>query len=74
MATLDEALVALTEARDGIFAVEARVEAACDSLFELIEALNASQASPEIVDQLMTIATDLKGKVVEFDEDIVPAS
>jgi hypothetical protein len=73
MATLEEAVLSLEDAQAQITEVENRVEAGFDALEVLIAELKAGGVDQTLVDRVQSVADTLRGKVVEFDEDIVPA-
>ena len=74
MATFEEVVVKLEAVQGELFAVEDRVEAGFDALEILIAELRAAAVDQALVDRAEAVADALRGKVTEFDEDIVPAT
>ena len=73
MATFEEVVLNLEDVQAQLFAVEDRVEAGFDALEILIAELKENAVDQALVDRAEAVATALRGKVTEFDEDIVPA-
>lgn len=71
MATLTEVVLELESVQTAMFEVEARVEAGFDALEILIQELRDAAVDQTLVDRAEAVAVALRGKITEFDEDIV---